>query len=1140
MIKQPKEINIKKLWEGIKKDTENIITEKQLTDVWSVIYKYPTNWGYKEEVTHFDIEQEAREEFEKQLSDFTKEVETTDDDISLTLRHNDEIIKTAYNEDGKVEIGESKITEEGEKKDEEHTETTPAEVPQTESPKQEQPQGSEVEQGEKVEDTTKFDEKNPNLLTQEKPEEIIKSETAVEPEKEEKQDTEPIKQEKVAETKKRLNEAGIFALYTPETEEEKKLFKEAEKEIKGSIERGTTLQELESIASRYNVLGASDSASIEAMKKYADNIGKPIIKESITEPIKQEKVTEKKLKESNILYLTDLSEEQQENMLEMFKENGRKDLLKAYKANKPIKIALYEIEPEVLEESKEKAAENIQIIQTEYSKQPADKENAEKNLQTSIKKHEETEKKKIKEYINVDTRIIAENIRKEVLPKINEIKLGDIAYMEIRDKKDYTKDFNLTPDQRASVDMLKTYIEKHGHLPSENESKIEEKVTVQQVKDLFVKIDPKYAELLANTCLTIDEVIKRGLESGLKLKQEEKISGEEEINKDKEKLKDLSDKEKELLNKAEDFLKQNESKNPKILFIDKPLTKEDSWKIIDSGGKKFAEGVIRADLNKDIEKLQKEGYEIIEKKESINEHVLIIVTPEGLEDEFQFKTPEEKEEFEQEVEEAEKLTEKELMEKTPPGAEYVVKGIKKGLRRKKKKTTEKKLQELRDLNLNIYRKEAERYFKLINFTPSKEDLYDYMADAISNDIGGSYGEAFAEIERQLGPIKESKKKELIEKTEEEEALPYKIAWSMRKKGYKFRKGPHKGEKMSSVKEGEEKKDYHGKTIEDFQLEKINLGDKIEIIDPEFIYNRDKKAAEIFDLKNFEEGYKPNVGDKGIIDDIIKTTIGDKAVIVKLDNGKEIIIGVLGVKKIQEGKVPKDPTDATKKESIQALLEKYKLNENLNVNVEVDPFAIKTLSNIAKEKGIDIDLEELARRFAQNIIDRYFSMGCWDEEEITEILSESKILERRPRGGYGTREEYEEIIEELQIDIDEISNILAKMGAIHTDPNLNIIKNKVAEMKNKLEGIVEENKTPALLEKYKLNEQFPGPFGGGPGTGRGMGGGGGGRGRMGGNRPGAGPGGYCICPSCGEKVPHQAGSPCYNLTCPKCGSRMVRG
>ena len=66
----------------------------------------------------------------------------------------------------------------------------------------------------------------------------------------------------------------------------------------------------------------------------------------------------------------------------------------------------------------------------------------------------------------------------------------------------------------------------------------------------------------------------------------------------------------------------------------------------------------------------------------------------------------------------------------------------------------------------------------------------------------------------------------------------------------------------------------------------------------------------------------------------------------------------------------------------------------------------------------------------------------------------------------------------------------------------------------------------------------GPLGQGSGTGRRMGRG---RGRMSGNRPGAGPGGYCICPNpnCGAKVPHQAGSPCYNLTCPKCGLRMVR-
>ena len=61
----------------------------------------------------------------------------------------------------------------------------------------------------------------------------------------------------------------------------------------------------------------------------------------------------------------------------------------------------------------------------------------------------------------------------------------------------------------------------------------------------------------------------------------------------------------------------------------------------------------------------------------------------------------------------------------------------------------------------------------------------------------------------------------------------------------------------------------------------------------------------------------------------------------------------------------------------------------------------------------------------------------------------------------------------------------------------------------------------------------GPSGQGPGTGRGMGGSGTGRGF------GAGPDGYCVCPACGEKVPHQRGVPCYGLKCPKCGAAMVR-
>jgi hypothetical protein len=65
---------------------------------------------------------------------------------------------------------------------------------------------------------------------------------------------------------------------------------------------------------------------------------------------------------------------------------------------------------------------------------------------------------------------------------------------------------------------------------------------------------------------------------------------------------------------------------------------------------------------------------------------------------------------------------------------------------------------------------------------------------------------------------------------------------------------------------------------------------------------------------------------------------------------------------------------------------------------------------------------------------------------------------------------------------------------------------------------------------------------GNGTGPPGGGGssrGGRAGRMKGTRPGAGPGGDCICPNCGAKVPHQAGMPCYNLSCPKCGTKMVR-
>lgn len=57
-----------------------------------------------------------------------------------------------------------------------------------------------------------------------------------------------------------------------------------------------------------------------------------------------------------------------------------------------------------------------------------------------------------------------------------------------------------------------------------------------------------------------------------------------------------------------------------------------------------------------------------------------------------------------------------------------------------------------------------------------------------------------------------------------------------------------------------------------------------------------------------------------------------------------------------------------------------------------------------------------------------------------------------------------------------------------------------------------------------------------GQGRGLGRGGG-RGR---NKGGAcGPGGFCVCTKCGEKVIHQQGVKCTTLKCPKCGHVMIR-
>ncbi|MBD3229596.1 MAG: hypothetical protein GF329_15555 [Candidatus Lokiarchaeota archaeon] len=37
----------------------------------------------------------------------------------------------------------------------------------------------------------------------------------------------------------------------------------------------------------------------------------------------------------------------------------------------------------------------------------------------------------------------------------------------------------------------------------------------------------------------------------------------------------------------------------------------------------------------------------------------------------------------------------------------------------------------------------------------------------------------------------------------------------------------------------------------------------------------------------------------------------------------------------------------------------------------------------------------------------------------------------------------------------------------------------------------------------------------------------------------GPGGFCVCPTCGYKTKHVPGKPCNQMTCPKCNTSLIR-
>jgi len=62
-----------------------------------------------------------------------------------------------------------------------------------------------------------------------------------------------------------------------------------------------------------------------------------------------------------------------------------------------------------------------------------------------------------------------------------------------------------------------------------------------------------------------------------------------------------------------------------------------------------------------------------------------------------------------------------------------------------------------------------------------------------------------------------------------------------------------------------------------------------------------------------------------------------------------------------------------------------------------------------------------------------------------------------------------------------------------------------------------------------------------GSGRGQGGGGMGAGGGGGGQGGGGmgAGGWCVCPKCGKRTPHQPGVGCLKERCTECGVALVR-
>ncbi|MBD3354584.1 cation diffusion facilitator family transporter [Candidatus Woesearchaeota archaeon] len=125
----------------------------------------------------------------------------------------------------------------------------------------------------------------------------------------------------------------------------------------------------------------------------------------------------------------------------------------------------------------------------------------------------------------------------------------------------------------------------------------------------------------------------------------------------------------------------------------------------------------------------------------------------------------------------------------------------------------------------------------------------------------------------------------------------------------------------------------------------------------------------------------------------------------------------------------------------------------------------------------------------------------------------------------------EKIELVNLKTQKLGSAVFAELKIKLDPKLKV--DQASSITKDLEKKVQEEVAPVeyiviQIESHEIREEsFKGAFGVRTEW----------KGRMGGRA--LGPGGKCTCLKCGKIIPHKAGTPCYKIKCPECGSFMTR-